>query len=121
VQSIERNLRLWLQRWIASGDLPTVRRPRGREEVDARALLDVVAEVRRGAEGSRRAPIARAIRRLAERGLPRRRLRPNQPAHELRTEYLRSTPVERLRETSELSYAATTLAGYGAARGRDGS
>jgi DNA-binding transcriptional MerR regulator len=109
-----------LQRWISSGRLPVVRRPGGREEVEARALLDLLEEVRRlrEDEGVSHAVVGRAFRRLAERGLPRRNLRPNVSARELRQSYLSSTPVERLRETAELSYVATTLARYGAERRR---
>lgn len=103
-----------LERWIAVGKLPVVRRPQGREEVEARALLDLVEEVRRlREEGAARGVLAEAFRRLAVRGLPRPSLRPNTPAHELRRSYRDSTPAERLRETAELSYAVTTLAGYG--------
>lgn len=107
-----------LQRWVRSGRLPVVRRAGGREEIEAGALLDVVEEVRRirEEEDAPRAPVARAFRRLAARGLPRRKLRPNQPARELRAAYLRSTPAERLREAAELSFAVTTLARYGARR-----
>lgn len=107
-----------LQRWIEVGRLPAVRRPGGREEVDAGALLDLVAEVRRVREEEETParPVAHAFRRLAERGLPRRRLRPNRPAEELRGDYRTSTPPERLREAAELSLIATTLGRYGAAR-----
>lgn len=113
-----------LERWIASGKLPVVRRPRGRQEIEAGALLDLVEEVSRlrEDEAAVRGVLAAAFRRLAERGLPQPSLRPNTPPHELRHSYLDSTPVERLRETAELSYAVTTLAGYGAgrrARGRE--
>lgn len=112
-----------LQRWVRSGRLPVVRRPGGREEIDAGALLDVVEEVRRIREAwdVPRAPVARAFRRLATRGLPRRKLRPNQSARELRAAYLRTTPVERLREAAELSLAVTTLGRYGARRRAIGS
>jgi hypothetical protein len=107
-----------LQRWIRSGRLPVVRRVGGREEIDARALLDVVEEVRRTRDEADdpRTPVARAFRRLSARGLPRRKLRPNQSAAELRAAYLGSTPPERLREAAELSFAVTTLARYGARR-----
>jgi hypothetical protein len=107
-----------LERWIAAGKLPVVRRPGGRQEIEAGALLDVVEEVRRLREedGVVRGALATAFRRLAERGLPRPNLRPNTPARELRRSYLDSTPRERLRETAELSHALTTLAGYGARR-----
>lgn len=109
-----------LQRWIRSGRLPVVRRAGGREEVDAGALLDLLEEVRRirAEDDAARAPVSRAFRRLAARGLPRRKLRPNESAQELRGAYLRSTPVQRLREAAELSLAVTTLARYGARRRR---
>jgi hypothetical protein len=114
-----------LQRWIDAGRLPAVRRRGGREEVDCGPLLDVVEEVRRirAEDGSPRRALAHAFRRLAARGLPRRRGRPNRPAAELRQDYIASTPVTRLRDAAELSLAATTLARYGAAsraRDRDG-
>jgi DNA-binding transcriptional MerR regulator len=104
-----------LRRWIRSGRLPVVRRPRGREEVDAEALLDLLAEVRRIREEDGPAPraVSHAFRRLAQRGLPRPKLRPNQPASQLKTACLRSTPIERLREAADLSLAATTLARAG--------
>jgi hypothetical protein len=107
-----------LERWIGADKLPVVQRPGGREEVDADSLLDLVEEVRRlrNDEGVSRGVVAEALRRLAERGLPRPRLRPNTPPHELRRSYLSSIPVERLSETADLSLAATTLAGYGARR-----
>ena len=112
-----------LDRWIASGRLPVVRRPRGREEVEAAALLDLLEEVGRlrEEEGVVRRVLAAAFARLGQGGLPRPGLRPNTPARELRRSYLASTPVERLRETAELSYAATSLAGYGARRRARGS
>jgi len=106
-----------LERWIDAGKLPATRRPGGREEVAAEALLDVAEEVARlREESASRGLIAEALRRLERRGLPRRRLRPNEPASELRGAYERTTPAQRLRETAELSLAATTLAGYGARR-----
>jgi hypothetical protein len=106
-----------LERWVDAGKLPTVRRPGGREEVAAEALLDVAEEVvRLREEGVARGLVAEALRRLEPRGLPRRRLRPNEPASELRGAFSWTTPAERLRETAELSLAATTLAGYGARR-----
>jgi hypothetical protein len=59
---------------------------------------------------------AKAFLRLVERGRPRPTLRPNASPQELRRSYLNSTPIERLRETAELSYVATTLSGLGAER-----
>lgn len=106
-----------LERWVDAGRLPVVRRPGGREEVAAEALLDVAEKVVRLREqGVSRGLLASALRRLELRGLPRRRLRPNESALELRAAYECSTPAERLRETAELSFAATTLEAYGARR-----
>ncbi len=106
-----------LERWIDAGKLPVLRRPGGREEVAADALLDVAEEVDRlRKEGASRGLLAEAFRRLEPRGLPRRRLRPNEDADELRRAYKRTTPTQRLGETAELSFAATTLMGYGARR-----
>lgn len=108
-----------LAKWVEAGRLPVVRRPGGREEIDAEALLDVAEEVARLREaGSERGVVATALGRLGERGLPRRRLRPNRPARELRAEYLATTSLDRLAEAAELSEFATTLAALGAeARG----
>jgi DNA-binding transcriptional MerR regulator len=107
-----------LDRWVASGALPVVRRPGGRQEVEAAALLELLTEVRRlrEEEGRSHAVVAEALRRLRERGLPRASLRPNAPAAEIRRAYLASEPLDRLREAAELSRAATTLARAGARR-----
>lgn len=106
-----------LERWIDSGNIPVVQRPGGREEVAAEALLDLAGEVALlREEGASRGLLAEALRRLERRGLPRRKVRPNEPASELRGSYERSTPAGRLRDTAELSLAVTTLAGYGARR-----
>lgn len=107
-----------LDRWIASGRLPTIRRPGTvREEIDADALLDVAVEVDRlREEGVERGVLAAAFERLAAEGKPKRRPWPNMPARELRAEYLRTTPLERLRTGAELSHVATLLAGRARAR-----
>lgn len=107
-----------LDRWIASGRLPTIRRPGAvREEVDADALLDVAVEVDRlREEGVERGVLAAAFERLAAEGKPKRRPWPNVPARELRAEYLRTTPLERLRTGAELTHVATLLAGRARAR-----
>jgi hypothetical protein len=109
-----------LERWIAAGQLPVIRRPRGRQEIEAEALLDLAEEVRglREEGGAGRGVLAAAFRRLGERKHLRPSLRPNTPSHELRRLYLDSTPTERLREAAELSYAVTRLADYGARRRR---
>jgi hypothetical protein len=107
-----------LQRWIAAGKLPVIRRPGGREEVETAPLLDLLEEVRRlrEEEGRSRGVVAAAVHRLEEGGRLAPALRPNTPPDELRRSYLASSPLERLRETAELSYAATLLGGYGARR-----
>jgi hypothetical protein len=106
-----------LERWVDAGWIPVVQRPGGREQIAAEALLDIAEEVARlREEGVSRGLLASALRRLERRGLPRRRQRPNEPAHELRATRERTTPAERLHETAELSYVATTLAGYGVRR-----
>jgi hypothetical protein len=107
-----------LERWIAAGRLPTVRRPgSSRAEVDADALLDVAVEVDRLREdGLRRGVLAAAFERLAAEGKPRRRLRPNMPAQLLREDFVRLTPLERLETGAELSYAGAILASRGRRR-----
>ena len=109
-----------LEKWIARGRLPTVRRPgSSREEIDADALLDLAEEVRRLREsGVTRGVLAGAFQKLAKDGKPRRRLRPNMPARELRADFLRTTPQERLATGAELSYAGAILAAYGRERRR---
>jgi hypothetical protein len=106
-----------LDKWIARGRLPVVRRPgSSRRQIDADALLDLAEEVARAREeGKTRGLLATALERLATRGLPRPKLRPNQPAHELRQHYLRTTPENRVREVAELSRVLTSLAVRGAA------
>jgi hypothetical protein len=105
-----------LDKWIARGRLPVVRRPgSSREQIDADALLDLAEEVARLREdGQKRALLAGAFERLAQQGRPRPKLRPNQPAAELRARYRQTTPSQRLRETAELSRVLTDLAARGA-------
>ena len=106
-----------LDKWIARGRLPVVRRPgSSREQIDADALLDLAEEVTRAREeGQTRSLLATAFERLAKHGRPRPKLRPNQPARELREHYLRTTPYGRVREVAELSRVLTGLAVHGAA------
>jgi hypothetical protein len=102
-----------LDRWIAAGRLPTVRRPgAAREEIDADAVVELALEVeRRREQGVQRGVLAAAFERLAAEGKPKRRPRPNMTARELRADFLSSTPLERLRTGAALSEAATLLAG----------
>jgi hypothetical protein len=104
-----------LDKWIARGRLPVVRRPgSSREQIDADALLDLAQEVTRLREdGQTRALLASAFERLAKEGKPRPKLRPNQSAAELRAHYRQTTPADRLREVAELSQVLTTLAARG--------
>jgi hypothetical protein len=106
-----------LDKWIAQGRLPVVRRPgSSREQIDADALLDLAEEVTRAREeGQTRSLLASAFERLAKQGRPRPKLRPNQSARELREHYLRTTPDDRVREVAELSRVLTGLAVQGAA------
>lgn len=106
-----------LEKWIARGRLPTVRRPgSSREEIDADALLDLAEEVKRLREnGVTRGVLATAFERLAKDAKPRRRLRPNMPARELRADFLRTSPADRLRTGVELSHVSSILAARGRA------
>jgi hypothetical protein len=107
-----------LDRWIASGRLPTIRRPDSiREEIDADAVVDLSLEVERlREEGVERGVLAAAFERLAAEGKPKRRPRPNMTARQLRADYLGSTPLGRLRTGAALSEVATLLAGRARAR-----
>lgn len=109
-----------LDRWIAAGRLPTVRRPgSAREEIDADALVDLALEVERlREEGVERGVLAAAFARLALEGKPAARPRPNATPRELRADFQRTTPLERLRTGAELAYVATLLAGRARARRR---
>jgi hypothetical protein len=104
-----------LDRWIANGRMPTIRRPDSiREEIDADAVVDLALEVERLREqGVERGVLAAAFRRLAAEGKPRRRPRPNMTARELRADYLNSTPLQRLEVGVELNRTGTILAALG--------
>ena len=104
-----------LDRWVAAGRLPTVRKPgAAREEVDADAVVELAFEVERlREEGVERGVLAAAFKRLAAEGKPRRRPRPNMPARELRADYLNSTPLQRLAVGVELNRTGTILAALG--------
>lgn len=100
-----------LDRWLATGKIPVVRRPgSSRELVETEALLVLAEEVSPRQERGEPRALAKAIAALVERGQLPRRLRPNQSAHELRNEFLRSTPEGRLRQAVELSQLGATLA-----------
>ena len=105
-----------LDRWIALGKLPVVRRPgSSRHEVDAAALFTLATEVSRiREEGSGRNPVGTALRRLEAECRPLRKLRPNQSACELRGDAERTTPLDRLRQANDLSHALSMLALRGA-------
>jgi hypothetical protein len=100
-----------LDRWVAAGRIPVVRRPgSSRELIAADALLVLAEEVERRREQGKPRPLAGAIAALTERESLPRRLRPNQSAHELRYEFLRSTPAGRMRQAIELSELGADLA-----------
>jgi hypothetical protein len=100
-----------LDRWVAAGRIPVVRRPgSSRELIAADALLVLAEEVERRREQGEPRPLAGAIAALTERESLPRRLRPNQPAHELRYEFLHSTPAGRMRQAIELSELGADLA-----------
>jgi len=108
-----------LDRWVAAGRIPVVRRPgSSRELIDAEALLLLAAEVELLREQGEARVLAKALASLAEGGQPPRRLRPNQPARELRSEFLASTPAGRMRQGIELSHVGARLAAHGRARAR---
>jgi len=107
-----------LDRWIAAGRLPTVRRPgAAREKIDADAVVELALQVDLlREEGVERGVLAAAFERLAAEDKPKRRPRPNMPARELRADYLSSTPLQRLVVGAELSRTGAILAAYGRRR-----
>lgn len=110
-----------LERWVRGGEIPAVRRPgSSREMIDSEGLLVIVQEVSQLREAGHARPLSAAIHRLNAEGRMPRRLRPNQPAHELRHEYLHTTPAERLRSGIELSQVGLALAAKARARTKAG-
>jgi hypothetical protein len=108
-----------LDRWVAAGKIPVVRRPgSSRQLIEAEALLVLVAEVERF-QGQPRA-LSKAISSLAARRQLPQRLRPNQSARELRYEFLHSTPAGRMRQGIELSHLGAALAANARVRGKAG-
>jgi len=106
-----------LDRWIAAGKIPIVRRPgSSRELIETEALLVLAAEVAPLREQGEPRVLAKAITVLAARRTLPRRLRPNQPAQELRYEFLHSTPAGRMRQAIELSHTGASLAANARAR-----
>ena len=100
-----------LERWVRGGEIPAVRRPgSSRELIDSEALLAIVQEISQLREAGQARPLSAAIHRLNAEGRMPHRLRPNQPARELRHEYLHTTPAERLRSGIELSQVGLALA-----------
>ena len=113
-----------LDKWIARGRLPVVRRPGStRATIDASALLELAEEVTRLRElGQERAVVATALRRLADQ--PAEATQMGQPGFfpdgslERRDERERLTAAERVARAAELSFAATSIAAAAAGRSR---
>jgi hypothetical protein len=108
-----------IDRWVVAGKIPVVHRPgSSRELIDTETLLVLVGEVERLRDQSEPRALAKAISALAEAGQLPRRLRPNQSVHELRYEFIHSTPAGRLRQAVELSHLGAALAANARARRR---
>ena len=76
--------------------------------MEAWSLILVAMEAERAREqGESGDPIAVGIRRLEAAGRLPFEARPNLDAETLRSDFLRSTPAERLRRAADLSFAAT--------------
>lgn len=106
-----------LERWVRAGAIPVTRRPgSSRELIDSEALIGLVGEVERLHEAGYGRPLAKAIEALEGAGRLRRKLRPNQPARELRYEFLHTSAAERLRSGIELTHTAHALAAHARAR-----
>lgn len=103
-----------LDRWVRASAVPVVRRPgSSRALIDTTALLLLLAEARVLAENGEARPVGRAIERLHRDGRLRRRPRPNMSGAELRREYERSTPAQRLRDGIALSEFGLAVAAKG--------
>jgi hypothetical protein len=108
-----------LDRWIASGKIPVVRRSgSSRERVETEALLVLAEEVAPLREHGEPRALAKAIAALEAHGRLPPRLCPNQSAAELRYEFLHSTPAGRMRQAVELSHVGATLAANARTRQR---
>lgn len=106
-----------LDRWVAAGKIPVVRRAgSSRELIDTEALLALAVEAGRLREQGELRVLARAIASLEECERLPRRLRPNPGAQELRHEFLHSTPAGRLQQAVELSQIGAALAANARAR-----
>jgi hypothetical protein len=100
-----------LDRWVAAGKIPVVRRPgSSRELIETDALLALAQEVAPLREQGVPRALSRGIASLEARGQLPRRLRPNQAAKALRYEFIQSTPAGRLRQAIELSQIGAALA-----------
>ena len=95
-----------LESWVRAGAVPVVRRPgSSRELIERDAVLALAAEIERLRAAGYKRPLGRAVQAVGG----RRRLRPNQPAAELRREYLATTSAGRLRSAVELSRLGAAL------------
>jgi hypothetical protein len=100
-----------LERWVKAGPIPVTRKPgSSRELIDSEALLAIAEEIEHLREGGQRRALGKAVKKLVDEGRMPRKLRPNQPARELRYEYLHTTPAQRLHTAAELSYVTSVLA-----------
>lgn len=110
-----------LDKWVDRGVVPVVaRKDSSRLEVETGPFLELLEQVTRlRAEGVQRGVVAEAVRRLGWSDDPEGRRvlsaevaelpRANVPARELRTNYLHTTPEQRILEAARLSSAATAL------------
>lgn len=108
-----------LEHWVSAGAIPVARKPgSSREMIDSEALLTIAEEVERLRDTGQRRALAKAVKTLTDEGRMPRKLRPNQPARELRYEYLHTTPAQRLRTAIELSHTGSALTAKARARKR---
>jgi hypothetical protein len=108
-----------LEALVRAGAVPTTRRPgSSRELIDSEALLALAEEVDRRRDSGRERVLAQAVRAVRDAGRMPSKVRPNQPAGELRHEYLHSTPAGRLQAGIALSETAHMLAANARSRSK---
>ena len=101
-----------LDKWIAKGALPTLRRPgAGRSRIETDAVLDLLEAVTDLREqGLSNGVVAAGVARLRQENRLRPKLRPNLSPAELRSVFEATAPFDRIRTAAELSYVQTRLA-----------